>query len=47
MDFALVIEFVRIYMTTKEHIREAERDTLPPLNVDEDDNNINNNNTHS
>jgi hypothetical protein len=46
MDIALVIEFTRIYISTKEHIREAERDTLPPLNADEDDNNINDN-THN
>lgn len=45
MDIALVIEFTRIYISTKEHIREAERDTLPSLNPDEDDNNINDN-TH-
>jgi len=45
MDIALVIEFTRIYIATKEHIREAERDTLP-LNVDEDDNNIDNS-THN
>jgi len=42
MDFALVIEYIRIFITTKEHIRDAGRDTLP-LNVDDDDNNDNNN----
>ncbi|RIA80879.1 hypothetical protein C1645_791665 [Glomus cerebriforme] len=46
MDFALFIEFVRVYFATKEHAREAERDTLPPLNA-EDDNNIDNNNDTS
>ncbi|GBB88850.1 hypothetical protein RclHR1_15470005 [Rhizophagus clarus] len=46
MDIALVIEFTRIYISTKEHIREAERDTLPPLNADEDDNNVTTHNTY-
>ena len=39
MDFALTIEFVRIYIATKEHIREAGRDTLPL--TDDDVNNDN------
>ncbi|CAI2179758.1 2873_t:CDS:2 [Funneliformis geosporum] len=39
-DYALVIEFVRIYITTKKHLRDAGNDTLP-LNseeIDDDDN---------
>jgi len=39
MDFALAIEFVRIYIATKEHIREAGRDTLPLTDDDVNDDN--------
>ena len=42
MDFALVIEFVRVYITTKEHIRDGGRDTLPLTEDDVDDDNDSN-----
>jgi hypothetical protein len=38
MDFALVIQYVRILITTKNNIHEAGREALP-LNTDDDDNN--------